>query len=179
MCIRPKKFHNMLVPDVFLYNKELKWVKEHKYLGIFITSDQSDTRDIRRQLRALYARGNILVRKFGKCSPDVKLQLFRSYLGNMYCSHLWTNYRQPDINKIRVAYNNVYRTLMKIKSRCSISSQYVQNNLDGFQVTRRKGITSFRNRMFSCDNSFVKAVRISSHFMFSSQLQTTWYKLIF
>jgi len=179
LCIRPKQFKSLTVPNVRLYNKDLKWVDECKYLGIFLTSNCSDIRDIRRQLRSLYARGNVLIRKFGKCSLPVKLQLFKSYLSNMYCIHLWNNYRQSDINRIKVAYNNVYRKLMAVNTICSISGQYVQNNVDSFQVIRRKSITSFRNRLFNCDNSFVGAIITTTHFIHSSRLQLTWQNLVF
>ena len=127
----------------------------------------------------MYVRGNTLVRKFGKCSTDVKIQLFKTYLGNMYCSHLWSNYKQSDINKVKVAYNNMYRSLMTIRTVCSISAQYVQNEVNGFEAIRRNAITSFRTRILNSDNSLVCAITLSSHFTFSSQLQKTWCKLVF
>lgn len=179
MCIKPRCFKDLTVPSIFLYGKELSWVDEHKYLGIFITSCQSDFRDIRRQMRAIYARGNILIRKFGKCSVEVKLQLFRSYLGNMYCSELWSHYKETEMKRLRIAYNNVYRMFMGVKSICSISKLYVQNGVDGFQCLRRKSITNFRQRILDSVNSYVCAVRGSSHFIFSSHLQMTWHKLIY
>ena len=45
----------------FLYGSELKWVDVYKYLGCFITSDLKDDRDIRRQVRAIYCRGNMII----------------------------------------------------------------------------------------------------------------------
>ena len=179
MCVKPRRFKDLSIPRLFLYGKELSWVSEHKYLGIYITSCQSDFRDIRRQMRAIYARGNILLRKFGKCSLEVKLQLFKSYLGNMYCSELWSNFKESEIGKIRVAYNNVYRLFMGIKSQCSISNLYVQNGVDGFQCLRRKAITNFKQRILNSVNSYLCAVRDSSHFIFSSQLQKIWQKLVY
>ena len=56
----------------FLYGSKLSWVDVYKYLGCFITSDLKDYRDIRRQVRAIYCRGNILIQKFSKCSVNVK-----------------------------------------------------------------------------------------------------------
>jgi len=35
--------------------------------------------DIERETRNMFIRTNILLRRFGKCSVDVKLSLFRSY----------------------------------------------------------------------------------------------------
>ena len=51
----------------FLYGSKLSWVDVYKYLGCFITSDLKDDTDIRRQVRAIYCRGNMIIRKFSKC----------------------------------------------------------------------------------------------------------------
>ena len=56
------------------------------YLGTHIEL-KGNTMDINRQLRKCYAKVNLLILKFGKCSADVKCQLFKSYCANLYCSH--------------------------------------------------------------------------------------------
>ena len=65
------------------------------------------------------------VRKFSNCSVDVKNQLFRSYISCLYCIPLWLNYCTATFNMTRVAYNNVYRALMRTTSGYghSISSE--------------------------------------------------------
>ena len=62
----------------FLYGNELRWVAEYKSLGCYLTRDFVDNRDLKRQARAIYSRGNMIVRKFSTCSVDVKNQLVRS-----------------------------------------------------------------------------------------------------
>ena len=57
----------------FLYGNELCWVDEYKYMGCYITSDFVDDRGLKRQTRAIYCRGNMIVRKFSTCSVDVKI----------------------------------------------------------------------------------------------------------
>ena len=81
----------------------------------------------RRQVRAIYCRGNMIIRKFSKCSVNVKNQLFRSYVCCLYCCALWKDYSTSSFNMVRVAYNNVYRALIGIKRVYghSISSEYV------------------------------------------------------
>ena len=56
-----------------------------KYLGVFITSDLSDNIDMTRHMRSLYARANILLRKFNTCSIDIMKTLFQLYCTHMYC----------------------------------------------------------------------------------------------
>jgi len=40
----------------------------------------------------MFARTNILMRRFGKCTLNVKLQLFRSYCLCIYDTALWVWY---------------------------------------------------------------------------------------
>ena len=181
VCIAclPKDLRTPNVPLMSLNNKDLSWVDEHKYLGVFLTSDKCDNRDILRQLRSIYARGNMLVRRFGKCSEDIKIQLFRSYCSNQYCSQLWCSYTSSVIKKIAVAYNNVFRWLMKIRGQCSMSELYVQNNICAFKVLMRKSICSFRNRLLNSNNSLISVMVNSIYFVSSSQLYKTWCDQIF
>ena len=134
-----------------------------------------DDRDIRRQPSSLYARGNMLNRKFCKCSPEVKLQLFNSYSSNMYCSYLWKMFRTKCHDGVRVAYN-VFRILMSIQRKCSISSHYVSKNVDGFMFLTRKLIVCFRKRLLSSDNILIKSILNSAYFNLSSQLSKRWQK---
>ena len=55
----------MSVPTMFLNDKPLQWVDEHKYLGIYISKDFNDDRDVKRQMRAIYGRGNVLISQGG------------------------------------------------------------------------------------------------------------------
>ena len=61
MFIRPKHMSHIKPVKQFLYGSELNWVDTYKYLGCFITSDLKDDRDIRRQVRAIYCRGNMII----------------------------------------------------------------------------------------------------------------------
>ena len=58
-----------------------------KYLGHFISSTLRDDKDILRQCRQLYARGNTLLRTFYICSTEVKLTLLRTFYSPMYTAH--------------------------------------------------------------------------------------------
>ena len=45
--------------------------------------------DLKRQKRRFYANINMLLKKFVKCSPDVKCYLFETYCCNLYCAPFW------------------------------------------------------------------------------------------
>ena len=44
------------------------YVTSFKYLGHIIENDLSDDRDINREIKSLYTRTNILIRRFSRCS---------------------------------------------------------------------------------------------------------------
>ena len=122
LYITPRKLHvwlyclnvytNLLyLLYMFLNGNPLQWVDEHKYLEICITKDFKDNRDAKRQMTA---RGNVLIGKFRHCTDNIKIQLFKSFCSDMYCSHLWSNYSDTVYNKLKVAYTNTFRSMVFI-----------------------------------------------------------------
>ena len=87
-----KKFKLLTIPYVMLDGKRIEYVDSYKLLGMVIENSGSDKKDIARQIRSLYFRANMLVRKFSSCSYQVKRQLFMSYCTNLYCVQLWSVY---------------------------------------------------------------------------------------
>jgi exonuclease III len=179
MAFRPKFLMKYIVPPLRLYGNYLSLVDEHKYLGYYFTSDTSDVRDMKRQLRSIYCKGNILCRHFYKCCDIVKLQLFRSYCYNLFCAQLWTNYPISMYNTLKVAYNNVYRKLFGITKPCSMSATFVNNNIDSFYVLLRKSTVSFRQRLQNSQNTLLSTFRRTLFFLTQSKLYSEWSKRIF
>ena len=54
-----------------------------KYLGHFICNTMRDDTDILRRRRQLYARANVLARKFYMCADEVNITLFRTFCCNL------------------------------------------------------------------------------------------------
>ena len=84
MCIA-KANSGSSMPSFRLGEKSLDIVNEVKYLGHVIRSDFTDDKDIASQLRGLYCRANMLVKRFSKCSDYIKCMLFKTYCSSMYC----------------------------------------------------------------------------------------------
>ena len=179
MAILPKCLRKLCVPTMFLNGNPLQWVDEHKYLGIFVTKDFNDDRDVKRQMRAVYGRGNVLISKFRHCTDNVKIQLFKSFCSDMYCSHLWSNYSNTVYNKLKVAYNNIFRSLMCISRRQSVSKSFIDYGVDCFSVLIRKKIVSFRKRVLSSDNDLIKLCTSSLFHVYESKLNQKWQTLAF
>ena len=56
-------------------------------------------------MKKLYANVNLLLRKFSKCSVDVKCFLFKTYCSNLYCAPMWLDCTKAALKKLKIAYN--------------------------------------------------------------------------
>ena len=93
------------VTSIRLGDIALHFTSSYKYLGgHIITNDLSDEEKI----GSLYARSNMLLRKFHFCSDDVKNKPFSSYCSNLYLCSLWAKYKSACMRRFIVAYNNGY-----------------------------------------------------------------------
>ena len=83
MCETCRESDKLLrIGDSFSF---IEYVDTFKYLGHFITNDLSDVADIQREMRNMFVRTNILIRRFGKCSMNVKAMLFKAYCLEVGC----------------------------------------------------------------------------------------------
>ena len=130
----------------------------HRYLGCIITDTLTDNNDIQKTIRGIYARSNMLIRKFSNCSYHVKKFLFQTYCTNFYCTQLWWTYSQEALRKVRVEFNNSFRHLMGFDRYCSASAMFTQYHVDDFNTLRRKYIYRFNCRIQNCDNSLVNNI---------------------
>ena len=73
------------VPTVRLDGKTINFVKLECYLGYTITDDFRHDEAILKEMRGLYARGNMIVKNFKFCSSEVKAKLFSTYCTAFYC----------------------------------------------------------------------------------------------
>ena len=161
-----------------LSSQILKYVPSHNYLGVTIAANISDDESIHKQCKALYARGNVILRHFRMCSDDVKCLLFSSYCTSFYCSALWCRYKADSVNRLQTAYNRVFRQLFSIRGQTSISQCLISRNLHPFKVILRKSILSLRKRIFN-SNNFLMKLFSSSLFAMRSPLHKKWDKCLF
>ena len=175
MCVRPKCLKDMYVPSVKINGKKVEYTSEHKYLGCILTENMNDDKDLNRQIRQVYTKGNCLVSKFKACTENVKAELFRIYCENMYCCTLWVNYSSSARNRLTVAYKTIFRKLFNISTRDgSTTSFMLQHNCDPLHVVLRKSVYGLRNRLISnrlisnrlmqTDNSIVGVITNSRRF---------------
>ena len=53
-------------------------------------------------MRKCYANAYTLLRKFVKCSPDVKCYLFKTYCCNLYCTPFWYDSTKAAMKNLKV-----------------------------------------------------------------------------
>ena len=80
MLINSNKFNLRTSPTIKLGDTRLSYVSSYKYLGCLITDELSDNGDIKKTLRGIYARANVLIRKFSDCSTIVNKTAFSGSL---------------------------------------------------------------------------------------------------
>jgi len=61
-------------------------------MGDIVTDNMTDVADILREIRSLFVRTYILIRRFYKCSTDVRRILFETYCVCVYDAALWSKF---------------------------------------------------------------------------------------
>ena len=178
MMICPGSFKNLIFPDLFVNGKLIQKVDEEKYLGYYITNNCSDDKSMCSAIRGLYTRGNMLNRNFRNCNFQVKCKLFDSFCSSFYGCALWRNYKQSTITRVNTSYNKVFRYLMKLERRVSMSQTFVSCRIPNFPVLRRRLFLSLYKRVCLSHNSLVAAIVNSVHFI-NSNTYKCWHLNLF
>ena len=175
---------NAVIPNFRLCDDDLTEVKETKYLGHLIRADGKDDKDIQKACGKLYAQGNSLIRKFHMCTDKVKIKLFVTFCSQFYCAPLWYfNKTDKTYNKLRVAYNNVFRFLLGLPRDeqgrpCSASGMFASRRVKSLQEILRNLIYKFMCRLDESDNDLVRSI-LSQSVTRISKLRKHWNRLLF
>nr|XP_034833588.1 uncharacterized protein LOC117990235 [Maniola hyperantus] len=158
LVFRGKNKITTFKPKIQLCGNPLKQVTEFKYLGHVVTDSLRDDSDMERERRALSVRGNMLARRFARCTAQVKLTLFRAYCQSFYTCSLWTNYTQRTYSALRVQYNNVLRAVLRKPRHCSASAMFADARVDDFYAIMRKRAASLMSRLLRSTNTLLSAL---------------------
>ena len=94
------------------------------------------------QLRTVYAKSNKVIRIFNHGTVDVKLLIMKSYCTYFYCGYLLVWYDYKSITKLRVAFNNVYKStrVLGLPKWPSASEMYATHHIENLEEFLRKVI---------------------------------------
>ena len=153
-------------------------VEQCRYLGITISTNNSDV-DLKRQMRKLYANVNLLLRKFFKCSVDIKYFLFKTYCSNFYCAPMLFDCTKAALKKLKIAYtrNNSLRRFMFLPWRNSATEMFVNLGIHFFDEMLRIFVYSFRSRVTASHNQLIFSL-CSAHCSGYSRLWAWWNRLL-
>ena len=101
----------------------------------------------------VYANVNMIIRKFSRCSPDVKCFFYLNpTVLTCIVPYLWYDCSKIALKTLRIAYNNSLRKLLGIPKYNSASEMCVCFNIPSFDELLRKYVYSFRNRLVTSQN---------------------------
>ena len=86
LYFKPKDLSSLYVLGIMLNNEPLSFVSSNIYLGMIDHDKLDDEDNIMKHVKKLYARGNMLISRFRKCSDEVKTKLLNPFLSNAYGS---------------------------------------------------------------------------------------------
>ena len=123
--------------------------------GPNVIKNLADDMEMGKRARGIYAVGNTLISKFKHCSISSKILLFKTYCYNIYANSLWTSFRVNSYAKVKVAHNDIFRSLLKVQRSESASALFASNNVFNLDVINRNSMYSLIERLLSSENKFV------------------------
>ena len=144
-----------------------------------ICNDMSDD-DMMRQIRQLYAQGNVLSRRFHMCSLEVKNVLFRTFCTPLSTCQLWSRYtaRSFGLHKLNVAYNNAFRMMHHLPTYCSAREMFTVNRVHNCAAVIRNLTLIFISRLNLSSNALVCSI-IDSDLKFVSRIRLHWMDMLY
>jgi len=138
----------------------LHYVSQFKYLDHIIEHTFCDDSNVNMELRNLFARVNVLIRRFSYCSTQVKLRLFKSYCLCYYDIALWQNYHVSVGNKLTSAYVKCVKLFFGIPKYGSVSAMLMQLNLPSFNTVLHNARVAFHSRLTLSGCAVMIAIRL-------------------
>lgn len=148
-------------PAFSLAGCNLLVVQQFKYLGHIIDNSCSDDADINRELKSLFTRTNVLIRRFKRCSTQVKVQLFRSFCICFYDAALWCHFTVASMNKLASSYTKCMKIFFNFDKYSSVTSMLLQLGLPSFTTLLHNYRISFVHNLSQCDNLLVKCLSVA------------------
>ena len=124
---------------------------------------------------SLYARANMLKRRFSAASLHTKCMLFNAYCTPMYGCQLWNIAYRYNYNRLRVAFNDAFRLLLGVPRWTSASSLFVLHRLPTFAAVIRK--LTYRPTLY--DSNSLLLAHMESDLYYRSKLLHKWRSMLY
>jgi len=120
-----------------------------------INNSLTDDDDVKREIRNMFMRTNILLRRFVKCTRDVKVILFKTYCICLYDVAVWSRYNLGSINKLMACYNKCVKMFFGYKRRDSVTEMLFNLCLPSFSTILHNSSITFNRCWSNCYNELV------------------------
>jgi len=107
----------------------------------------------------LFTRTNILIRRFARCSVDVKIRFFTSHCICFFDVALWNRVKQSYIKKLKSAYVKCLKCFfLNFHKFASVTGMLLELGLLGLRIFRHNAEWSFSRRVSMCCNTSLQTV---------------------
>ena len=134
----------------------LQFVSKFKHLGHCIDNGLVDNDDVLREVRNMFIRSNVLIRKFKRCSVYVKTILFKSYCICLYDAALWTHYNVYILNKLKSCYIRCIKSFFGYKRYDSVTAMLSTLGILSFDTILFNVSKTFQSHWNNCSNSLIR-----------------------
>jgi exonuclease III len=160
VCLMFKPTDNHLTvresfPLLTLGETPLQYVDKVRYLGHIVHRSGSDDDDISREVASLFYRANMLRQKFGNCSHEVKVLLFRTYCICLYGTALWQNFSIGAITRFKSAYARSMKLLFGRSKFYRTTYMLLETNLPSVDTVLHNYSLSFKNSLMNTVNQLL------------------------
>lgn len=159
-CCRRKIIYSEY-PAFTVGGVELKSVNEFRYLGHIISNDSCDDLDIKREIKSLFTRCNVLKSRYMRCSFEVKVRLFKAYCFCLYGTGLWSNYSVRTMSLLRSCYNKCLKLFFGYSKYHSVTSILLESGLPCLQTLVLNARHNLHQALLKCENNIVKMVLLA------------------
>lgn len=149
-------------PAFKLAGCSLLFVENFKYLGHILDNCLNDDCDIKREIKNLFLRANLLCRRFQRCSLQVKLALFRAFCICFYDTALWSNFSAAALLKFKSCYHKCLKYFFGYLKYSSVTNMLLELGLPSFDTLIHNQRVSFSLCLSKCDNLLLKHLLMHS-----------------
>jgi len=146
-------------PQLSLANCKLPFISQFKYLGHIIENTFCDNNDINIEIKSLFVRANVLIRRFLYGSRQVKLRLFKSYCFCFYDIALWEYFHSIALNKLASAYTKCLKLFfVGFLKFSSVTDMLLQLGMLSFNTVNNNARMSFKDRLYRSRGAILDAI---------------------
>ena len=138
--------------------QSLAFVTQFKYLGHVVCNDQCDDEDIKREIKALFTRCNILTNRFKRCSRFVKIRLFQTYCLCLFGTVLWSSFTSRTMQLFISCFNKCVKRFFGFAKYDSVTAMFANLGISNAQGRVQSLNSSFTSQVWRCHNWVVRSL---------------------